>query len=149
MKKIFSLLILLSLANCSGILKHKSYLLLVQESKNATFDGKVLQLNNVAKSTIYFSSKPERIAGHVSNVTLAKYWNSKKHHKSFKKDATISYYDNKGKADIATLELSNYKVKTNSVSYEAKVVKGKLPKNVDNVTLIIDKAKCHRSICAY
>lgn len=145
MKKIFSLLIILLLTNCAAPSKQKVELLFVQSGKNADFNGKILKINNITSNTIYFSNRPQRIVGHIPNADFLKAWNSKKQKDSFKKDspnAAISYYGKDGKPDVAIVELSDFKVEKNSISYEVKILSGKLPKESREVTLFIDNFEC-------
>lgn len=141
MKKIFPIIILILLANCSGIFKSKPEYLYVQTAKTGSFDGKDLKLYGTSKNTIMFSDRPYRIAGHIKNQDFVKMWNSPKQQDSFRKDppnAAISYYDKDGKPDIAIIEISNLKTGKNSLNYQAKILEGKLPKQTSEVTLFID-----------
>lgn len=109
-----------------------------------------MQLSDVAKNTIYFSNKSERTAGHIANLDFMKEWSKQKPTKSLAKDApnaVLSYYDRSGKANVAIVELSNLKVGKQSVSYEVKIIKGKLPKNLDEVTLFVDGVACSPVFC--
>lgn len=115
-------------------------MLFVQKGKTAIFDGKILKINQAAKYTVYFSDRPQRNAGHISNADFVKLWNSKKQKNSFAKDspnAVLSYYDN-GVAKVAIIELSNLKVMKGSISYEVKLLKGKIAPNLQEVALFID-----------
>lgn len=140
MKKLFTLLLLISLANCSHF-KTNPELLFAQSGKTAIYDGKVLKINDAAKHTIYFSDRPYRLAGHIKNSDLLKIWSDSKQKNSFKKDnpnAAISYYDENGKPGVAIIELSNLKTGKNSISYDVKIIKGSLLKHMREVSLFID-----------
>lgn len=145
MKKLLPFLLLLALANCS-LLKKEPTFLFVQSAKTATYDGKVLKLNNFTKNVVLFSNRPQRITAEMSNADFAKMWNNNKQKNSFKKDppnSAISYIDEKGNLKSAIVENSDLKVTKNSLHYNVKVLSGKLSKNMKDVTLFIDNESCH------
>lgn len=149
MKKISSLLILALLASCSGMFKQEPKFLFIQKAKAATFDGKILQLHNTAKNTIYFANRPNQLAGHISNSDFLKSWNSTNKASLSGPNTAISYYDKNGKIDVVMVEISNPKVTNNSVSYNVKILKGKLPKISNEVTLFVDGVSCPSTLCQY
>ncbi len=140
MKKLLPILLVLTLANCSLLKKEPSFLF-VQSGKTATFDGKVLKINDIQKRITYFSDRPDRISGTMSNADFAKTWSSKKQKDSFKKDppnSAVSYIDEKGNLGAAIVENSDLRMSKNSASYDVKILHGKLSKNMKDVTLFID-----------
>ncbi len=142
MKKILSLLFLFSLINCGGIFKKDPQLLFIQSGKTASFDGKVLRINQPSPHTLFFSDRPYRSVGHISNETFSKIWYNKKQQNSFKKDSpnsAISYYDKNGRPYVVIIETSNLKVAKNSISYDVKILQGKLKKEMKEVSLFIDE----------
>ncbi len=148
MKKLSSFFLLLALANCS-LFKNGPTFLFVQNAKTASYDGKVLKLNNVTKNVVLFSNRPQRITAKMSNDNFVKMWNNNKQKNSFKKDppnSAISYIDEKGNLKSAIVENSDLKIVKNSIRYNVKVLSGKLSKNMKDVTLFIDdQAGCPAS----
>ena len=140
MKKILLVLTILVLSNCST--NKEQEFLFVQSGKSATYDGKVLKINNAMNKTILFSDRPKRVTGDVSNKDFATLWNDREKN-SFKKDppnVAISFYDKDGNSNITIVESSNIKVTKDSISYDAKVLEGELPDNMTEVSLFIDGA---------
>ena len=143
MKKLFTILALVFLANCSGIFKSKPEFLFVQTAKNASFDGKTLRLDNISKNLINFSDRPFRIARHTTTQRYAEIWNNGRD--SFRKDppnATISYHNSNGTPSVAVVEISDLKIKGNSAFYDIKILEGKLNNKFNEVALFIDGSSC-------
>ena len=49
-------------------------MLFVQTARQAVFEGTTLTLKDVSPSTLFFSDRPERIAGHYTNDEYLKCW---------------------------------------------------------------------------
>ncbi len=123
-------------------------LLFVQSAGSFAFDDGTLTLRQIAPSTIFFSERPKRIAGHVRNDLFLKLWVEGKN--SFKKDppnATLSMFGPDGKASQAVVVLSNPRVDASNLIYDAKVLEGKIPQEGAESTLFIDgdNAPCSES----
>jgi hypothetical protein len=117
-------------------------LLFVQNSTGVMVDksGRILTLKGLSPTTIYFSDRPVRLAGHYRTAEYLKFW--KEGPDSFLKDppnATLSIFE-KGKDDLVdvVVTLRNPRLKGNDLSYDIKVIEGKVPKAGGPATLFID-----------
>jgi hypothetical protein len=117
-------------------------LLFVQNSTGVVIDkaGRVLTLKGLSPTTLYFSDRPVRLAGHYRTEEYLKFW--KEGPDSFLKDppnATLSVFQ-KGNDDLldVVVTLRNPRLKGNDLSYDIKVIEGKLPKAGGPATLFID-----------
>lgn len=92
--------------------------------------GRTLTLKGVAPTTLFFSDRPVRIAGHYRTEEYLQFW--KGGPDSFLKDppnATLSVFE-KGKDELAdvVVTLRNPRVSGNDLTYDITVVAGALPK---------------------
>jgi len=95
--------------------KNPGYLFVISET-SGLLDGDTLTLNGVP-NVIYFSDRPNRIAGHMSVSKFLEWWD--KGSDSFKTDppnATLSVLKKDG-ANIVVVELSSVKQKSGSVVF--------------------------------
>jgi hypothetical protein len=121
----------------------KVQLLFVQNSAGVTIDAAkgVFTLKNVSPSTLFFTDRPVRIAGHYhTREEFLKLWNEGPD--SFAKNppnATLSIVE-PGQADLqnAVVVLRNPRMKGNDLSYDFKLVEGTLPKAGNASVLFID-----------
>ena len=116
-------------------------LLFVQTAKTATLhkDGR-LTLKGVSPTTLYFSDRPARIAGHYRNSEYMQFWQSGKD--SFLKDppnATLSAFE-PGKDDLVdvVMTLRNARLRGDEITYDVTIINGKLPQSIGPVSLFID-----------
>jgi hypothetical protein len=117
-------------------------LLFVQNAASVVTDksGRVLTLQGLSPTTLYFSDRPVRLAGHYRTAEYMKFW--KEGPDSFLKDppnATLSMFQ-KGNDDLldVVVTLRNPRLKANDLSYDVTVISGKLPKAGGPATLFID-----------
>jgi hypothetical protein len=100
-------------------------------------DGKII-LKNVAESAIYFSDRPERIAGHMSIEKFVDIWSEGD--ESFKlsnPNAALSFLDDE-KDEIVIVVLSNPVLKSGNLTYDVTVLDGALPPKGGACSLFID-----------
>jgi hypothetical protein len=115
--------------------------LFVQNAKAVVFDKGTLTLKGVSPMTIFFSDRPVRIAGHFNTRDeFVPLWFEGKD--SFLKDppnATVSMYE-KGKDQLAdvVVKLSNPRLKGEDLTYDIKVIEGKVPKRGGECSVFID-----------
>lgn len=115
----------------------KPQFLSVMSAKSGSFDGKTVTLNDVP-TVIYFSDRPNRIAGHLGLKKFVAGW--AKGVDSFKVDppnATLSIFDIKGNKD-AVIEISAPKLKGTSITFKVRLLEGKIPESFGNSSLFID-----------
>jgi hypothetical protein len=117
-------------------------LLFVQNADAVVTDksGRVLTLQGLTPTTLYFADRPVRIAGHYRTDEYLRFW--KQGPESFLKDppnATLSTFQ-KGKDDLldVVVTLRNPRLKGKDLSYDVTVISGQLPKAAGPASLFID-----------
>ena len=107
-------------------------LLFVQSAESVALseDGKQLTLKGLSPTTLFFSDRPVRIAGHYRTDEYLDFW--KKGPDSFLKDppnATLSVFQ-KGKDELSdvVVTLRHPRVSGNQITYDITVISGTLPK---------------------
>jgi hypothetical protein len=114
-------------------------MLFVQTAKGATLVNGKLTMKGVSPLTVYFSDRPTRVAGHVATSEMIPLWSEGKD--SFLKDppnATLSTFTADGKVGNVVVELKNPGLKGDEMTYDVRVLQGKLPDNADAASLFID-----------
>ena len=114
--------------------------LYVQTAHAVSFKGNALTLHGVNDSTLYFSDRPDRIAGHGTTEELVKEWTVGED--SFAKsppNATLSILQS-GDEEIENLVvvLQNPQLKGADLTYDIKVLDGKIPAHGGANALFID-----------
>ncbi len=112
--------------------------LYVMSAKSGSFDGDTLTLKDVPL-VIYFSDRPNRIAGHVSLNQFVEIWN--KGADSFKEDppnATLSIYDGNGNKDVVIELIGTPTIRNESIIFGIRILLGELPKEIPSSSLFID-----------
>lgn len=114
--------------------------LFVQTAKRVAFDKSKskLTLHGVSPITIFFSDRPERIAGNMKTAAFVPFWSKGKD--SFLADAP--------NADISILEgdslrqvvavLESPKLQGDNLSYTVKILQGEMPAAGADVSVFID-----------
>ena len=114
-------------------------MLFVQTAKGATLVGGKLTLKGVSPMTVYFSDWPTRVAGHVATSEMVPLWSEGKD--SFLKDppnATLSTFTSDGKVGNVVVELKNPGLIGDEMTYDVRVLQGKLPDKAEAASLFID-----------
>lgn len=117
----------------------KTNWLFIQTSQGATFDGKTLTLTNINPAIVMFSDRPTRAAESVPVNDFLNAWDSKKSG-GFETDppnAGITFITN-GNLNTASVELKRPKLTDTTLTYQVRVLKGKLPANLGTISLFID-----------
>lgn len=113
--------------------------LFVQNAASMSYTNGKLTLKGVSPVTVFFSDRPERIAGNMATQAFVPFWNDGKD--SFAKDnpnANLSVLDkDKVNADIV-VTLSNPVLKGDELSYDVKVLEGTPPASGGPASLFID-----------
>jgi hypothetical protein len=117
----------------------KVEMLFVQSAKSATLVNGKLTLLGVAPTTVFFSDRPRRIAGHVATPEMIPLWSEGKD--SFLKDApnaTLSVFTPQGGVVNAVVVLKNPVLSGDRMTYDVTVTQGSVPPDVDGASLFID-----------
>ena len=116
----------------------KADFLFVQNAHGIQYaDGK-LTLKGVSPTTIVFSDRPERLAGHMSTAEFIPFWKEGKD--SFLSDppnATLSILGT-GKITDVVVVLRDPVLKGDELSYDIRVLEGEMPAGGGAVSLFID-----------
>jgi hypothetical protein len=117
-------------------------MLFVQSAKGLTVNGGTMTLTGVSPTTIYFSDRPQRMAGHIDNAGFFKRW--AKGQDNFKNDppnATLSSFSPEGTPMTTVVTLRNPRIEGGNLSYDVEVISGKLPRQSSETALFIDDAR--------
>ncbi|WP_299472129.1 hypothetical protein [uncultured Roseibium sp.] len=111
----------------------------VQQAGEMAFDGTSLTLSGTNSGVLYFSDRPYRIGGQISNEDFADYWNTDDGFKGNPPNAVVSILSETGKAP-ALVELTSAKTEGSSMVYGVTVLRGELPESANGVALFIDRS---------
>ncbi|POF32312.1 hypothetical protein [Roseibium marinum] len=109
----------------------------VQQAGAMSFDGSTLTLSDANTGVLFFSDRPYRLGGQVSNANFAGYWQADDGFKGDPPNAVVSVLSEADKAP-ALVELTSASVEGASVVYGVKVLRGDLPESATGVALFID-----------
>ena len=116
----------------------KADFLFVQNAQSIHYEDGKLTLKGVSPTTIMFSDRPERIAGHMATARFVPFWSKGKD--SFLSDppnATLSIV-HEDKAHDVVVELRDPVLKGDELSYNIRVLEGEMPAQGGPVSLFID-----------
>ncbi|NGX27433.1 MAG: hypothetical protein K940chlam6_01369 [Chlamydiae bacterium] len=105
--------------------------LYVLNAKSGTYENEKLKLEDV-HSVIYFSDRPNRLAGHMSLKQFAKQWREEKEDPP---NGALSILEN---SDDSVVELSDPDVENTTITFDIKLIKGKIPQKFESSALFID-----------
>jgi hypothetical protein len=117
----------------------KVEMLFVQSAKRVTLTNGKLTLIGVAPTTVFFSDRPRRIAGHVATTEMIPLWSEGQN--SFVKDppnATLSAFTADGGVVNVVVVLKNPVLSGDQLTYDVTVTQGRVPAENDGVSLFID-----------
>ncbi|MDI7862661.1 hypothetical protein MRS76_11895 [Rhizobiaceae bacterium n13] len=114
--------------------------LFVQTASAMTFDKTTskLTLEGIGTTTLFFSDRPERIAGNMDTKAFVPFWSKGKD--SFLADppnADLSILE-AGKLQQVVVVLENPELVGNRLTYTVKVVGGEMPEKGSGVSVFID-----------
>ncbi|MGJ8673524.1 hypothetical protein [Rubritalea sp.] len=112
--------------------------LFVHNAKDVSFaDGK-MTLKGIDANTVFFSDRPDRIAGQITTADFTKNWgNGADSFEADNPNATIAIFSEEEPTDIV-VELSNPVLAEDSLTYDIKVLEGEIPKATGECSLFID-----------
>jgi hypothetical protein len=114
--------------------------LFVQSSKAMTFDKSTnkLTLTGVSPMTLFFTDRPERVAGNMKTTAFIPFWSEGKD--SFKSDppnADVSILEGNALQQIV-VELQDPVLEGDNLAYTVKVLQGDMPAKGADVSVFID-----------
>ncbi len=119
-------------------------LMFVQIAEDLKVDlaANTLRLVKVNQQTLYFSDRPQRIAGHLKTADYFKEWTAQAGKDNFGQDppnATLSVYE-PGQSDntVAVVEITNPVVDGADLIYSYRIISGTLPVAGGPTSLFID-----------
>ena len=117
-------------------------LMFVQTSEKMVSDDKTLRLVNVGKQTLYFSDRPNRVAGNLTMPAYMDEWKAGAGPDDFASDppnATLSVYEPGNPVNaLVVVEISRPVVEGNDLVYNYKLIDGTMPKSGGESALFID-----------
>ncbi len=114
----------------------------VQQAGEMTYDGSALTLSDANTGVLYFSDRPYRVGGQISNGDFITFWDAEDGFKGDPPNAVVSILSETGKAP-ALVELTSAKIEGSSVVYGVTVLRGDLPESAKGVALFIDRSARH------
>jgi hypothetical protein len=114
--------------------------LFVQSSKGMTFDKATnkLTLTGVSPATVFFTDRPERIAGNMKRTAFIPFWSTgKDSFKSNPPNADISILEGEKLTQIVAV-LEDPVLQADNLAYTVKVLQGEFPANGADVSVFID-----------
>ena len=114
--------------------------LFVQTAKGMTFDKSTnkLTLDGISSTTLFFSDRPERIAGNMKTTAFVPFWSKGKD--SFLKDppnADVSILDGDKLQQVVAV-LQSPELKGDTLVYTVKILQGDMPAKGADVSIFID-----------
>ncbi len=112
----------------------------VQTARRVISDQTTLTLQDVSPSTLYFSDRPERVVGHLTNEQFVEQWSEGPN--SFLEDppnAVLSYVGTAADTPSdAVVILRDPVAEGTTLRYSIEVLEGSVPAESEAVTLFID-----------
>jgi hypothetical protein len=112
--------------------------LFVQNAKGISYEGGKLTLKGISPTTVMFSDRPDRIAGHMSTAQFVPFWKEGKD--SFLSDppnANLSIFDEGEVTDVVVV-LRDPVLAGDELSYQIRVLEGEMPAQGGAASLFID-----------
>lgn len=114
--------------------------LFVQNGKGVIFEKGTITLKGVSPTTLFFSDRPMRIAGHYTTEEFVQMWGQGKD--SFASDppnATLSIFqEDRDKLIDVVVKLSNPLLKGDDLTYHVAILEGQMPAKGSMCSLFID-----------
>jgi hypothetical protein len=112
----------------------------VQTARSVSSDGARLTLEGVTPSTLYFSDRPQRVAGQMATTDFVDLWGEGE--SSFETDppnAVLSFLEPGGEVpDDVVVVIGQPQLHDDRLSYSIEVVEGAVPASAGSVSLFID-----------
>jgi hypothetical protein len=134
-----------STSKTSSTSSEEPLFMFVQVAEDLKVDdaAKTFRLVSVGQQTVFFSDRPDRIAGHLKMDKYLDEWTEKAGKDNFSANppnATLSVYE-PGQADnlLAVVEITNPRVDGSDLIYSYTLIDGSLPASGGATTLFIDR----------
>lgn len=114
-------------------------MMFVQQAAGMKFDGKTLTLEGVPPAAVFFSDRPQRLSGHLTQAQFVELWNDSQKD-SFEKDppnAAVSLISKEEKTPVV-VELKGASLSGDTLAFEVTVLEGELPQSAGAVALFVD-----------
>lgn len=114
--------------------------LFVQTAQGMTYDAEAMRLTltGVSPVTLFFTDRPERVAGNMSTAKFVPFWSEGPD--SFQSDppnADVSIIED-GALRQTVVELQDPKLEGDTLSYAVKIIQGDMPATGAEVSVFID-----------
>jgi hypothetical protein len=139
--------VLVTLATCATTPTPSSgaaQLMFVQSAEDLTVDAaaSTIRLVKVSQQTVYFSDRPQRLAGHITMASYLKEWTARAGKDNFATDppnATLSVYE-PGSAEntLIVITITQPVVDGADLVYSYRLIKGTMPAAGGATSLFID-----------
>ena len=127
----------------------KVTLLFVQSAEGAAISNGKMTLKKISATTIFFSDRPERIAGHLTTKDFVPFWSEgNDSFASNPPNATLSVLQESKMGDVV-LELRNPNLADDELSYDVKILEGTLADPGGACSLFIDVIGMPRTPVSY
>lgn len=113
----------------------------IAEDLDADPENGKIRLINVSQQILFFSDRPERIAGHLKMDDYLKEWTSvEDDFNDNPPNAALSVYEpDQNKNVVSIVELMNPVIDGNDIVYDFKLLKGAVPSHGGATSLFIDR----------
>ena len=100
----------------------------------------MLTLSGVSPATLYFSHRPSRVVGHMTNEQFVEGWSlGENNFAADPPNAVLSYIDaGVNRPEDCVVTLSDPKIDTDSIRYSFQPLEGSVPQSSGACTLFID-----------
>lgn len=129
----------------TSTVKEEPLFMFVQVAEDIVVDktAKTFRLVNVNQQTLFFSDRPDRIAGHLKMPKYLDEWTPKAGKDNFSANppnASLSVYEPEKEENIvAVVEITNPQVSGSDLIYSYKLIGGDLPASGGATALFIDR----------
>ena len=114
--------------------------LFVQNGKSVIFEKGMITIKAISPTTLFFSDRPMRIAGHYTTEEFVQMWGEGKD--SFQSDppnATLSIFqEDRDKLTDVVVKLSNPRLEGDDLTYHVAIIEGQMPAKGGICSLFID-----------
>ena len=115
-------------------------LLFVQNAAGVEFDDGTMTLTGVSPTTLYFSDRPHRIAGHVGLESLLYTLSQEGTFRDVPPNAVLVMLDNQAISDVVVVLTARPELEGDRLTFPVQILEGDPPASASRVSLFIDSA---------